>query len=59
MWSLSEWVRGHLVVVVGLIAAALRGAVGGGGFGHVRAIHVKGLDVRSSEGVFAFLHADI
>ena len=52
MWNdfacgLTEWVRGHLVVVVGLIAAALREAVGGGGFGHVRASHVKGLDVRS------------
>jgi hypothetical protein len=43
----SEWVRGHLVVVVGPVAAALRGAVRGGGIGHVRASHVKGLDVRS------------
>ena len=37
----SEWVRGHLLVVVGLVAAALRGVVGVGGAGHSRAGHAE------------------
>ena len=47
VWSLSGCVC-HLVVVVGPVAAALRGAVSYGGVGHARTGgHVKGLDVRS------------